>query len=49
MTGTKQLEMKLHELSDQVAHLKHELAVVKKLIENPVYGELCTDCQGGKK
>lgn len=33
MTGTKNIEMKLHEQADQIAHLRHEMAVVKQELE----------------
>jgi len=40
MTGTKNIEMKLHEQADQIAHLRHELAMVKKQIEELMKGKL---------
>ena len=49
MTGTNQLEMKLHELNDKITTLKYEVERLKSLFENSAYGELCTDCRGGKK
>lgn len=33
MSGTNQLEMKLHEQADQLAHLKHEVAKLKEQLE----------------
>jgi uncharacterized coiled-coil protein SlyX len=33
MTGTNQLEMKLHEQADQLAHLRHEVLRMKEQLE----------------
>ena len=33
MTGISQLEMKLHEQADQLAHLKHEVLIMKQQLE----------------
>lgn len=33
MTGTSQLEMKLHEQADQIGYLRHEVAKLKEQLE----------------
>ena len=33
MTGTSQLEMKLHEQADQIGYLRHEVAKLKEELE----------------
>ena len=33
MTGISQLEMKLHEQADQLAHLRHEVLKMKEQLE----------------
>jgi uncharacterized coiled-coil protein SlyX len=33
MTGTNQLEMKLHEQADQIGYLRHEVAKLKEQLE----------------
>jgi len=34
MTGTNQLEMKIHELNDKISKLNHEVETLKKIMNN---------------
>ena len=40
MTGISQVEMKLHEQADQLAHLRHEVLKMKEQLEQTIVSSL---------